>query len=666
MKTDHYSRISQSPEVFFKAIPQNPRENAQFRLSLHTYLVRDTGAQANYLALSYLDPAIFFNTSYWVPNPRGKAGERNVPFILYPHQVPAVRELKRAIDESYDVNIDKSRDEGATFLICGLEILYWFIQDNFTALMGSRIEDLVDRSTEIVGGTVAGNEQSLFYKLLYLLNSTPLYLQPKYTKSHMFLQNLQNGSSISGQATSTGFGKGSRATMIAVDELAAVEPNIAQCIIENIADVAGCCIFNSTQGDWGAAHPYAKLLTDERTKKIVLDWSSNPNKNAGLYKSPKEGRLIIHDTAHYRKRWPDAFKNIRPNLEFDAERVAGTYPFVTDGGVSNFGQLRSVWLDTELNRPGRTMRGAAQNIYRIPSGSSDLYFSFGLIEKLRDQTRQPYYQGDITYVLDDNNYIGETWFEPGGANSVLSWWAELNQGRPFQGHNYIVGCDLSKGTGTSNSVAAVLDVNMNELVGLLVTPYLSITDFAEKIVALCGWIGGNSAPLLTWEENGAPDFLKRLDELGYYSLYVKENKAGQKLKAGNRYGWRSTAGPNGTKVEVLNRLDAALHEGLRDEPRFPPLKIYDEQTINELSSYVWFEGKADIGPAASQTDTSGAKAAHGDRVIAVAIANLAMRQTVPGSGVTPKFYSEDSWQTRRDGVEKKETEAKAQGKTWWY
>ena len=666
MNAQYYSKISDSPETFFNAIPRKPEENAHFRLMLHTYLVKDVGARANYLALSYLDPAIFFNTSYWVPNPRGKAGERNVPFLLYPHQVPAVRELKRAIDEGYDVNIDKSRDEGATFLICGMFNLYWLIQDNFTALLGSRIEDLVDRSTEIVGGNVSGNEQSLFYKLLYLLNSVPLYLQPKYTKSHMFLQNLNNGASHSGQATSTGFGKGSRATVIGVDELAAVEPNIAQCIIENIADVARCCIFNSTQGDWGAAHPYAKLLTDERTKKIVLDWSQNPNKNVGLYKSPKEGRLTIYDVAHYRKQWPEAFKNIKRDVEFDAARVAGTYPFVTDGGVSCFGQMRSTWIDSEFDRPGRTARGMAQNVFRIPSGSSDLFFSFGLIEKLRDQTRQPYYQGDITYVLDDNNYIGDTWFEPGGNNSVLSWWGELLQGRPFQGHNYIVGCDLSKGTGTSNSVAAVLDVNTNEVVGLLVTPYLSITDFAEKVVALCGWVGGNSAPLLTWEENGAPDFLKRLDELGYYSMYIKENKAGQKLKAGNRYGWRSTAGPNGSKVEVLNKLDAALHEGLRDGPRFPPLKIYDEQTINELSSYVWFEGKADIGPATTQTDTSGAKAAHGDRVIAVAIANLARRQCEPGSGSTPKFYSENSWQARRDEKEQEEARAKANGKTWWY
>jgi hypothetical protein len=408
------------------------------------------------------------------------------------------------------------------------------------------------------------------------------------------------------------------------------------------------------------------LLTDPRTKKIVLDWKDNPNKNKGLYQSPKDGQLIIHDIGYYREHWPETFRNIESNTVLTGEQVVNTYPFILDGGVSNFNQPRSVWYDAEEKRPGRTQRGLAQNVLRIPAGSSDLYFSFGLIERLRDQTRQSEYQGDIAYTLDDNNCIRETWFEPGGANSPLGWWGELKQGRPFQGHNYVVGCDLSKGTGASNSVAAIIDVNTNELAGLLVTPYLSITDFAEKVVALCEWVGGNSAPLLIFEENGAPDFVKRLDTLNYYSLWCKENKAGQKLKAGNRYGWRSTAGPNGTKVEVLNGLDAALHEGLKDEPRFPPIRVYDEQSINELGSYVWFEGRADIGPAASQTETSGAKAAHGDRVIAIAIANLAKKQMEIGSGSTPRFYSEDSWQARRDDRERKETAEKVQGKTWWY
>lgn len=300
----------------------------------------------------------------------------------------------------------------------------------------------------------------------------------------------------------------------------------------------------------------------------------------------------------------------------------------------------------------------------IESGSTDMFFQFGLLDKLRDKTRAPYYRGDIGYSFDKDGYIYDTWFENAGENGILSWWEVLKNRRPFQGHNYVVGCDLSKGTGTTNSVAAVLNVNTNTIDGLLVTPYLPLIDFAEKVVALCEWVGGNEPPLLIWEENAMPDFLKRVDELGYYNLFIKEDKLGKKVKSGNKYGWKSTPGANGTKVEVMNYLDGALHEGLREKPRFSPLKLYDEQTINEMESYVWFEGRIAVGPAAEQTETSGAKASHGDRVIAVAVANYGKRQQQPGTGQENMFYSENSWLARKDAKERKEAKQKEYGKKW--
>jgi len=339
--------------------------------------------------------------------------------------------------------------------------------------------------------------------------------------------------------------------------------------------------------------------------------------------------------------------------------------FYWDANISNFGMPRTQWLDKFERDKAITLRGKSQNILCIDSGSTDMFFQFGLLEKLRDKTRQPYYKGDIGYTLDKDGYVYDTWFENGGDNNILSWWGVLKNARPFQGHNFVVGCDLSKGTGTTNSVAAVLNVNTNEIEGLLITPYLSVIDFAEKVVALCEWVGGNTPPLLIWEENGAPDFLKRVDELGYYNLFVKEDKSGKKNKSGNKYGWRSTSGPNGTKVEVMNYLDGSLHEGLKENPRFAALKLYDEQTINELESYVWFEGRVDIGPASMQTETSGAKASHGDRVIAISITNYGRRQQQPGNGQESRFYSENSFMARKEAKERKDERQKSGGKLWW-
>ncbi len=408
-----------------------------------------------------------------------------------------------------------------------------------------------------------------------------------------------------------------------------------------------------------------RLANEHKDKVVELSFYDNPEQGAGRYTSPEDGKVLIKDVEYYRKTYPVLFDNIKSGIAYNLSDLPKCFPFIADGNISNFGCDRTAWLDKFEKDKAITPRGKSQNLLMIDSGSTDMFFQFGLLEKLRDKTCEPYYQGDIGYTLDGEGYVYDTWFENGGQNSILSWWGILKNGRPFQGHNYVVGCDISKGTGTTNSVAAVLNVNTNAIEGLLVTPYLSMTDFAEKSVALCEWVGGNTPPLLIWEENGAPDFLKRIDELGYYNMFVKEDKSGKKVKSGNKYGWKSSGGPNGTKLEVMNGLDSALHEGLKEKPRFNPLKLYDEQSVNEMESYVWFEGKIDIGPAAMQTETSGAKAAHGDRVIAIAIANYGRRQQQLGTGQESRFYSENSWMARKEAKEMKEEKQRANSKQWW-
>ena len=593
---------------------------------------------------------------------------KHLPFILWPHQEIGVRQVKKSIENGKDVFFKKSRKQGATYINLGVLLLYFLINPDERFLLGSRKENLVDDGSEIKNGSVIGSEETLFYKLLYMLNTLPKYLQPPANalyKKNLFLQNLVNGAAFKGEATNLGFGKAFRCRVALVDEAAQIEPKEAAYIIENIADTAPTSIFNSTTGPWGAAHPYSKLIAEHPDKVIELSFYDNPEQSAGRYTSPEDGKILIKDVEYYKNRFPGCYDNIDTDKVYNINELSKAFPFIADGNISNFGCDRTAWLDEFERDKAITPRGKSQNILCIDSGSTDMFFQFGLLEKLRDKTRQPYYKGDIGYTLDKDGYVYDTWFENGGDNNILSWWGVLKNARPFQGHNYVVGCDLSKGTGTTNSVAAILNVNTNEIEGLLITPYLPVIDFAEKVVALCEWVGGNTPPLLIWEENGAPDFLKRVDELGYYNLFVKEDKAGKKNKSGNKYGWRSTSGPNGTKVEVMNYLDGSLHEGLKENPRFATLKLYDEQSINEMESYVWFEGRVDIGPASMQTETSGAKASHGDRVIAISITNYGRRQQQPGNGQESRFYSENSFMARKEAKDRKDERQKSGGKLWW-
>jgi len=664
MNAEKYNKISKSINKFLAAIPKDAFENIAFRKDLHGYLCTDKEATANYLALSFLDPVIFFNSSLWTFNSQLK--HKHWLFILWPHQETGVRSVKQAIENGQDRFFKKSRKQGATYINLGVLLLYFIVNEDERFLLGSRKENLVDDGSEIKNGSVIGSEETLFYKLLYMFSTMPEYLRPPIYKKNLFMQSLSNGSAFKGEATNLGFGKAFRSRVALVDEAAQIEPKEASYIIENLADTAPTNIFNSTTGPWGGAHPYAKIMADHPDKVIELSFYDNPEQGAGRYTSPEDGKVLIKDVEYYRRTYPVVFGTIDNNIVYSLSDLPKCFSFIADGNISNFGCDRTAWLDKFERDKAITPRGKSQNLLMIDSGSTDMFFQFGLLEKLRDKTCRPYYRGDIGYTLDNDGYIYDTWFENIGENGILSWWGILTTSqRPFQGHNYVVGCDLSKGTGTTNSVAAILNVNTNAIEGLLVTPFLPLIDFAEKVVALCEWVGGNTPPLLIWEENAMPDFLKRVDELGYYSLFVKEDKMGKKVKSGNKYGWKSTPGPNGTKVEVMNYLDGALHEGLKEKPRFNPLKLYDEQTINEMESYVWFEGKIDVGPAAAQTETSGAKASHGDRVIAVAIANYGKRQQQPGTGQENRFYSENSFMARKEAKERRDQELMAKGKKWW-
>lgn len=584
-----------------------------------------------FLEACFLKPQIAFDTLFWIYSPQRKAGLRNYPFILYPHQIPAVDELKSAIDEGYNAGIEKSRMEGATEILCKLLALYWWLSPDFVALVGSRKEDLVDKSTDIVNGKLVGWHKCLFHKILYAVHYLPSFLRPNFIKTNLQFQNLDNNAMIGGESTNESFGAGDRAAVAAVDEIERIDPPIAQSIIDNINDTAPCCIYNSTHWNWGAAHPYYKLLKSGKIKVITLGWENNPEKNFGLYKSPTKGIIEIKDMDYYRKTYPFVFDNNFPSrfplAEYEPAFAPVGLRFVSDGGEGNWGCVRSVWFDKQELR--RSKKDIAQNILRIPEGSSDMVFDYGTMMRIRNTfIRPPDYQGEIDFKRGKRGHIESPFFMPSGSKGRLKWWGQLLKNRPDQTHNYVIGCDISRGTGASNSTAAVMDVNTSELVGMYADPYTDITDFAEIVVALCKWCGGGSKqPFLIWEATGPGEtFGKKILKLGYNFVWrKKEERRDSDGKHQTKWGWDSTAGANGSKIKLVWELDSTLMESVREEKYSQHLTIYDESLLNELESYVYFEGRADVGQALEQTDSSGAKAAHGDRVVAAGLCILAAR-----------------------------------------
>lgn len=306
MNSVEFKKITKSPKTLLKAIPINPHENCKWRADFHSYVCTDDKAKSHFLALAFLDPRIWFNSTLWTFNSQLEC--KDIPFILWPHQEIAVLKIKDALEGWKDLFARKSRKQGATYIILGVFLLYFLLIKDEKFLLGSRKEELVDDGCEIKNGMLIGSEETLFFKLLYMLNTLPEYLQPKLYKKSKFLQNLENGAAFKGDTTNIGFGKGFRGRATVIDEAAQIEPPLCQWIIENLADTSKTSIFNSTNGPWGSAHPYSKLMKEYPSKVLNLSLYDNPIQNQGLYDSPKEGEIVIYDIDYYKKYVPNIFK----------------------------------------------------------------------------------------------------------------------------------------------------------------------------------------------------------------------------------------------------------------------------------------------------------------------------------------------------------------------
>jgi len=615
-----------TPEEFYKTIPYELVENIQFRQDLHSLLTKDKGAQECYKEMCMAYPPIFFNSALWTYNPKNKPGLRNIPFVLRPAQHDAVIAISDSINYGNDLLIDKSRDEGATEIITKTFLLFWLLQPECALLVGSRKEEYVDHSVVVRSDwTIAGDHKCLFHKFMYGMATLPPWMRPNFEKTHMQCRNADNGSMFDGEATNENFGAGDRRTAILLDEFGRVDHKLAQNIRESVADVSDCVLYNSTHF-YGRGHPFARLRFSGKCGVVVLPWYKNPEKTHGLYKSPDLDEVEIYDEKYY-----STLLGVAGNARFKLstlERNLLTHPhseqfkdfkFIADGKEN----WRSPWYDREVAR--RDPRDVAQNIDMNPAGSGDNFFDHFVLQRLRtDCIKVPTFQGEIEYTLSPKGKItGTKWVENGG-HKRFRWWGKLPFGRPKQDTNYVVACDISLGTGASNSVAKVYDVNTRTCVGMYISSQLPPAEFADQVVAICYWVGGaNGSPYLTWEANGpGGSFDTRRRFHGYSFVYMDTMNRAKHPKRTKKPGWYST---KQAKYDALLDLRSALAEGLRTTPNGNYLKIYDEDTITEYEDFIFYDN-GDIGLSECVDDTAGAKAAHGDTVITDALALLALKQ----------------------------------------
>jgi len=601
---------------FFDLIPKGVQENIEFRKKFYGLIKNSTELQKQFWMWCKEYVPIAFDVLFCTLDPQQQPGSRNLPFILWDKQIEAAIALDKAIKAGNgDVAITKSRKEGATELVAKLFSLHCMLYRESSFIVASREKSLVD---------TFGDDFTIFAKIDNVFQNLPEWTGFKATSDNkdIFRKDLlfrinSMATTIAGKTTNENLAAGGRATGMFLDEFGRVEKSIAESIEGTIHAISNCVIYGSTHW-YGPGHTFNRVLERPAIKVITLPWYGNPIKSLGLYSSPEPGLIKLLDINYYQKIFPEIpteFKLDDYKEILDSKEIS----FVADGGKNIPQNIRSPWHDFE--EANRDKRDFMCNTWFTPYGSSDTVFNHLTLSQIENKTiKEPKYEGEIVFDYLENGKVDveSAQFWPKAGVKRLKWWGELQNKRPIQYHNFVIGVDISWGLGNSNSIVAIYDVNEDELVGSWACPNTPPELLADLIVAMTYWVGGVNKPLLIWESNGGQgvNFGKRVKWNGYYSLYYSETE--KRKKQGRKAGWYSRTD---VKTDLLKALDIALAEGLKEKRTYKAIIIHCEHLLSELFDYVFLEGRACFLSRKADIST-GARERHGDRVIATALCVL--------------------------------------------
>ncbi|MDH1068921.1 terminase [Acinetobacter johnsonii] len=229
------------------------------------------------------DPAHWFNQWIWTYDPRGMSFglPANIPFVLRPKQVELVDWLIERENSQTHGLIEKSRDEGMSYVVLGFFLHRWLFVEGFAGGVGSRKEELVDKK---------GDPKTLFHKFRDMFSKMPNWMKPKsfvekVHDNYMRIINPDNGATITGEAGDN-IGRGGRTTMYFLDEWAFVERQEA--VDAAISQNTNVHIKGSTPN--GIGDRFHQDRFSGRYAVFTMPWRANPDKNWTVEYSGK----VIH------------------------------------------------------------------------------------------------------------------------------------------------------------------------------------------------------------------------------------------------------------------------------------------------------------------------------------------------------------------------------------
>lgn len=226
------------------------------------------------------DPVFFIERFCFTFDPRPEAYPHHLPFKLYPYQIQLVRDLVDAIEHSYDLLIEKSRDMGVTWVVMCVVLWFWEFRPGFQALIGSRKEDLVDsKKTESLFGKVDYNLEKMLL--------VPEGFDLSKNRTYMTLINPGSGNAIGGESANANFARQGRYTVVVMDEIAFWES----------PETAWTAAGESTRCRIGITTPPKRpnfvtyLRRSGKVKILTLHWKLHPLKDLAWYEAQKARKL---------------------------------------------------------------------------------------------------------------------------------------------------------------------------------------------------------------------------------------------------------------------------------------------------------------------------------------------------------------------------------------
>jgi hypothetical protein len=547
-------------------VPKQVDENLRWRAKLLKAAEHDVGLQEDLFAASAKSLLFWVNAFGFTFRLReGDAAGKMVqaknvhcPYVTWDIQDLHLLAIEDAIEQGYDMATDKSREMGASWNhIFVFEHQFLFRPDSMFLEL-SRTEEYVDK---------ADNPKCLFWKHRYIRRWLPEWMVPPIDDVNMHFKNLQNGSVIDGESTNSNAASGDRRRAILLDEFAKVENGTK--IRWATSDVTSCRLPNSTPA--GPGTEYSKWVKSGQIKVFKLPWWEHPEKGRGRY--------------------------------------------VTQDPVTKAWSISSPWRDGELER--RSPQEVAQEIDMNHVGSGSTFFEAMPIEQHRALFVRPPIS---TWTVDFDKRVSldaipsilirkqRTTLEV-KRKGPLALWTQLIDGRPDQTKNYVMGIDISKGQGASNSIISVLCAETREKVAEWADATTPPYELARVATAVALWFGGQrrgGLPMMIWEANGPGwDFGRIVVKQIQYPNYYSAVAAGTALEqTGKKYGWHSSREKKEQMLGILRR--AYAHGGIIN---------HSEKALDEALTYVYFDDGG-LGPAELVKETEAARLTHGDRVIA--------------------------------------------------